>query len=136
MHRAEVGTVIPCHALDPYEVAGHGHCARYLALARDPSLDGIDYGRRATLDSGCVRPIVDQRIRYVRPLRSGQRVRVSAMLGHREDRLRIDYLIRDALSRQRLSKAQTTQLAADARTGQMRRESPAALATTLGLRHC
>ncbi len=105
-------------------------------LARDQSRDGIDCGRRATLDSGCVRPIVDQRIRYVRPLRSGQRVRVSATLGDREYRLRIDYLIRDALSRQRLSKAQTTQLAADARTGQMCRESPAALAATLGLRHC
>jgi acyl-CoA thioester hydrolase len=136
MHRTEVDIVIPCHDLDPYEVARHGHYAKYLEIARDPLPDGIDCGRQAMLDSGYVWPIVDLRIQHVRPLRYGQRVRVSATLGDWEYRLRINYLIRDALSLERLSKAYTTQVAVDASTGQMCRESPAVLADKLGLRHC
>lgn len=112
--------------LDPMQVVWHGNYARFLEQARCVLLDRIGYNYPEMGASGYVWPIVDMRIKYVRPIRFADEVVVSATLVEYENRLKIDYRIRDRQG-QVLTKAQTIQVAVRADTGEMLLESPAAL---------
>ena len=72
-------------------------------------------------------PIVDMRIKYVRPLRFAQEATVTATIVEYENRLKIDYLITDKATGEALTKATTTQVAVRITTGELCLESPAAL---------
>ena len=113
--------------LDPLQVVWHGNYVRYLEQARCALLDRIGFNYPEMSRSGYVWPIVDMRIKYVRPIRFGQEVVVAATLAEYENRLRIDYRIRDGASGEVLTKAHTIQVAVDAGTGELCLESPAAL---------
>jgi acyl-CoA thioester hydrolase len=78
-------------------------------------------------DSGYIWPIVDLRIKYVRPVRFGHDIAVSASIVEFENRLRIDYRIRDVATGEVLTKATTVQVAVVATTGELCLECPSAL---------
>ena len=113
--------------LDPMNIVWHGNYARFLEQARCDLLDliGFNYVQMAATDHAW--PIVDMRTKYVRPIRFGQRIKVTATLVEWENRLRIDYRIADAETGEVLTKAQTTQMAVHIRTGETAFESPAPL---------
>ncbi len=113
--------------LDPMNIVWHGNYARFLEQARCDLLDliGFNYVQMAATDHAW--PIVDMRTKYVRPIRFGQRIAVTATLVEWENRLRIDYRIADAETGEVLTKAQTTQMAVHIRTGETAFESPAPL---------
>ena len=113
--------------LDPMNIVWHGNYARFLEQARCELLDhiGFNYVQMAATDYAW--PIVDMRTKYVRPIRFGQRILVTATLVEWENRLRIDYRIADAATGAVLTKAQTTQMAVHAQTGETAFESPAPL---------
>ena len=67
------------------------------------------------------------RIKYIRPIRFNQQVRVVAQLVEFENRIRIDYRLHDAADGETLTKAQTTQVAVALDTQEMSFESPAIL---------
>ena len=113
--------------VDPMNVVWHGNYARYLEQARCALLDLLGYNYAEMANSGYMWPIVDMRIKYVRPARFGQDIRIRAELAEYENRLRIDYRVRDAASGETLTKARTIQVAVDARTQELCLESPAAL---------
>ncbi len=113
--------------LDPMQVVWHGNYVRFLEQARCALLDRIGFNYPEMGRSGFVWPIVDLRIKYVRPIRFGQEVMVSATLSEYENRLKIDYRIRDAGSGEVLTKAHTIQVAVNIASGEMCLESPAAL---------
>ena len=125
--QAEVVRRAQFHDLDPAGVVWHGNYCRFLEEARDALLELIRYNYEEMRDSGYFWPIVDMRIKYVRPIRFRQQIRVTASLIEFENRLRIDYRICDAASGDLLTKAQTTQLAVDMATDELQLESPAAL---------
>lgn len=125
--QAEVELAVPFHDVDMLGIAWHGHYCRYLEIARCAMLDKIGYGYEAMKASGYVWPIVDLQLRYVRPARFGQRIRVRAELAEYEYRLKIKYLVRDAESGTGLVKGHTVQVAVDAATGEMCYASPDAL---------
>lgn len=127
MISAETVTTAQFYDLDPMEVVWHGNYARFLEQARCALLDLIDYNYPQMRESGYAWPIVDMRIKYVRPVRFGQNIVVTATLAEFENRLKIDYRIRDCASGEVLTKAHTIQVAVLADTGEMQLESPPVL---------
>jgi acyl-CoA thioester hydrolase len=75
-------------------------------------------------DSGYFWPIVDCRLRYVAAARYGQRLAARAMLREWENRLRIDYLIRDAATGAKLTTGSTVQVAVEMASGELQFVSP------------
>lgn len=124
MIEAEIVVKANFYDLDPMEVVWHGNYARYLEDARCALLDHIGYNYSEMHDSGFSWPIVDMRIKYIRPIRFNQQVRVVAKLVEFENRIRIEYRIRDSSDGELLTKAQTTQVAVALDTQEMSFESP------------
>jgi acyl-CoA thioester hydrolase len=124
MISAEAIAKIQFYDVDAMQVVWHGNYARFLELARCALLEKIGYSYPEMARSGYFWPVVDMRIKYVRPVRMAQQIRLTATLLEYENRLRIDYRIVDAASGDLLSKAQTTQLAVAVGTGQLEFNSP------------
>ncbi|MGH8495505.1 MAG: acyl-CoA thioesterase [Gammaproteobacteria bacterium] len=125
--RASVSLKAPYQDADPAGVIWHGNYFRYLDAARCALLDLIDYGYRRMQECGHVWPIVDTRVRYLKPIRYDQVVTVEARLIEWEYRLKIGYRISDESGR-RLTEAWTVQVAVDAATGELCVGPPRALA--------
>ncbi|MCW5730371.1 MAG: acyl-CoA thioesterase [Alphaproteobacteria bacterium] len=116
---AEVIVKAEFYDLDPMQIVWHGNYTRFLEQARAALLDRIGYGYVAMAESGLGWPIVDLRIKYVKPLRLHQEVRVRATLLEWQGRLRMGYRISDCKTGEVLTKAETVQFAVDARTGEV-----------------
>lgn len=127
MIAAEISLTAQFYDLDPMQVVWHGNYPRYLEQARCALLDRIGYNYPEMEASGYLWPIVDMRVKYVRPIRFAQLIRISATLAEYENRLRIDYRITDDATGAVLTKATTTQLAVEAATLDLCLESPLAL---------
>ncbi|SEH49973.1 acyl-CoA thioesterase [Magnetospirillum fulvum] len=127
MIAAEITLTAQFYDLDPMQVVWHGNYPRYLEQARCALLDRIGYNYPEMEASGYLWPIVDMRLKYVRPVRFAQTIRVSATLAEYENRLRIEYRITDAATGEVLTKATTTQLAVETASQELCLESPSAL---------
>lgn len=127
MISAECEITAQFYDIDPMEVVWHGNYVRYFEQVRGLLLDMIDYNYPQMSQSGYVWPIVDMRVKYVRPVRYQQRIIVTATLVEYENRLKIDYRCRDAASGEVLTKAHTIQVAVNAKTNELNLESPAVL---------
>jgi acyl-CoA thioester hydrolase len=127
MITAHVELVAQYYDVDPMNIVWHGNYTRFLEQARAALLDRIGYGYAEMERSGFGWPIVDLRMRYLRPIRLGQRFRVEAELVEYENRIRIDYRCRDAASGETLNRAQTTQVAVSVATGEPQLVSPPVL---------
>src|SRR5690606_23690612 len=106
---------------------------RYLERARCALMERFDYDVLQMNASGFHWPIVELRQKFVAPIRYGQRVIVRAEITEWESRLRVEYLIRDAVSGQRLHRAHTTQVAVSIATGEMQFVCPDILWERLGV---
>ncbi len=125
MISAEVSIQAQFYDLDPMQVVWHGNYARFLEQARCALLDRIGYNYPEMAASGYVFPIVDLHVKYVRPIRFGQVITVTATLAEYENRIRIDYRIRDGKTGELLTKARTMQLAVKEEGGELCFECPA-----------
>ncbi len=121
------------HDCDPMQVVWHGNYFKYLEIARCALLQRHDYDYPQMEASGFLWPVVDARIKYIRPLRYGQRLRVHVELTEWENRLRFDYVIRDAATGQVLTRAHTLQVAVEAASGEMLYVCPPVLFEKLGV---
>ncbi len=83
--------------------------------------------------SGYLWPIVDMRIKYVRPARFNQRLLIRAEITEWENRLKIDYLITDALTGEKINQAHTIQVAVNKETQEMQYICPPVLRERLGV---
>lgn len=132
MHCTETEIIIPFHDVDSLQVVWHGHYAKYFEIARCQLLEIFDYSYEQMIGSGYAWPVVDMRIKYVKPLEFNQRVIVEAQLAEWEYRLKVKYLIRDAGRGVVLTRGYTIQVAVDLDTREMCLESPAVLKAKLG----
>lgn len=133
MIKAETIIDVPFHDVDVMRVAWHGHYVKYMEIARCNLLQKIDYNYFEMEASGYVWPVIDLRIRYAKPLRFQQQVRVIATLDEWENRLKVKYLFEDAETGERLTKGYTIQVAVDAVSGEMLYVSPDVLYQKLGI---
>ncbi len=129
---AEIEVEVQFSEVDVMQVVWHGHYLRYLEAARWALMNQIGYGLEAMCASGCAWPIVDVHMRHLLPARFGQRLRVRASLIEWADRLRLNYLITDAASSQRILRASTVQVAVDVVSGEMVYGTPPQLAARIG----
>ena len=132
LRSAEVEIEVPFHDVDMVGIVWHGHYAKYFELARCALLETFNYGYMQMMASGYGWPVIDLRFRYVKPAQFGQKIRVRATLLEWENRLRIEYLVSDAASGERLTKGETVQVAVHAATREMCLVSPDVLFERLG----
>ena len=130
---AEVEVQVQFYDLDPMEIVWHGNYVKYLEIARCALLDQIDYNYPQMKESGYMWPIIDMRLRYAAPAQFAQRLKIIASIVEWENRLCIDYLIADAQTGRRLTRARTAQVAVDIATREMCFVSPRVLFEKLGL---
>lgn len=122
------------HDLDPMDVVWHGNYVKYLEIARNALMARFDYDYPQMKESGYAWPIVDMRLKYVRSLVYGQKVRIRARIVEWENRLKIDYQVRCADSGEVLTKAHSIQVAVDIATREMCWVCPPVLLDKLGVR--
>ena len=124
MISADVCIKAQFYDLDPMQVVWHGNYPRFLEEARCALLDLIGYNYIEMERSGFAWPIVDMRLKYVRPVKFAQQVKVTATLLEYENRLRMAYRITDVDTGETLTKAETTQFPVSLSTGQVCLSSP------------
>jgi acyl-CoA thioester hydrolase len=129
----EIEIVPAFHDLDLMEIVWHGHYVKYLELARCALLSRFDYDYPQMRDSGYAWPIVDMRLKYVRPATFAQKLTVRAEIVEWENRLKIEYLIRDSATGEKLNQAYTIQVAVDMSSREMMYVCPAILWERLGV---
>lgn len=109
---------------DPMGVIYHGNYFRFFEEARRVMMEKIDFGYMEMSESGFLWPVIDAQVRYIQAIGFNCEIRVNAQLTEWENRLRVAYQIHDAQTGRRLSKGQTTQVAVDIETKEMRLVSP------------
>ena len=122
---AEVEIEVPFFDVDSMDVVWHGHYVKYFEVARCALLDRIGHNYRAMRDAGYAWPVIDLQVRYVRGAVFGQKIIVRADLIEWENRLLINYLIRDAQSGERMTRGSSTQVAVDVASREMQFNAPA-----------
>ncbi|WP_153447845.1 acyl-CoA thioesterase [Vibrio algicola] len=120
---------------DPMGVVYHGNYFRFFEEARRVMLDKIGYNYRAMEASGYMWPIIDVRVKYIKPIPFDLSVRVEAKLTEWENRLKVDYVIYNAESGVRLTKGYTMQVAVDMQSEEMCFASPKAFTDKLEIWH-
>lgn len=116
---------VPFFDIDSMDVVWHGHYVKYLEIARCALLDRIGHNYTQMKAAGYAWPVIDLQLRYARAARFGQRLVVRADLVEWQNRLKIHYLISDAASGERLTRASTVQVAVRLADGAMQLVSPA-----------
>ncbi|WP_109512085.1 acyl-CoA thioesterase [Pseudomonas ovata] len=116
--------VVPFFDVDMMNIVWHGHYVKYLEVARCALLDHIGHNYMQMLESGYGWPVIDLQLRYVRAAVFGQKLTVRASLVEWENRLKINYLISDAVTGERMTRASTVQVAVDVATREMQLASP------------
>ncbi|MBN5158931.1 MULTISPECIES: acyl-CoA thioesterase [unclassified Stenotrophomonas] len=129
----EIALTPAFHDCDPMNVVWHGNYFKYFEIARCALLGRYDYDYPQMLESGYLWPVVDARVKYVRPLLFNQALRVVARIVEWENRLKIEYEILDAESGQVLTRAMTIQVAVDAASKEKLYQCPPVLWERLGV---
>ncbi|MBC3874109.1 acyl-CoA thioesterase [Undibacterium flavidum] len=133
---AETELQVQFFDLDPMQIVWHGNYVKYLEIVRCALLDKINYNYEQMRASGYAWPVIDMQLRYVASASFGQKLKLRAEIVEWENRLVINYLISDASSGQRLTRASTTQVAVDIHKGEMCFVSPPILFEKLGISAC
>ena len=123
----EIEVTVPFFDVDSMNVVWHGHYVKYLEIARCALLDRVGHTYAQMQDSGYVWPVIDVQLRYVQAARFGQQLRVRADLVEWRNRLKIHYLISDARTGERMTRASTVQVAVSLADGTMQLVSPQAM---------
>jgi acyl-CoA thioester hydrolase len=129
----EIEVVPAFFDIDSMDIVWHGHYVKYLELARCALLDRFDYGYTRMRESGYGWPVIELRLKYVRAATFGQPLGVRARIVEWENRLKIDYVIRDARTGEKVNAATSIQVAVDLATREMQYVSPPVLRQRLGV---
>lgn len=121
------------HDCDAMHVVWHGNYFKYFEIARCALLARHGYDYPQMQESGYLWPVVDTRVKYIRPLLYAQPLKVAARISEYENRLRFEYEIRDAGTGQVLTRAHTIQVAVLAATGELQYVCPPILWERLGV---
>ena len=116
--------LVPFFDVDTLHVVWHGLYVKYLEVARCALLDKIGHNYNAMREAGYAWPVIDMQLRYVRGAVFGQTINVRASLVEWENRLKINYLITDLASGERMTRASTVQVAVEIASREMQLASP------------
>lgn len=122
--QAEILIKVPFYDVDQMRYVWHGNYIKYFERVRCELLEKINYDYSDMEKSGYMWPIIDMRLKYVKPALFNHTLRVCAELAEYENRLKIDYQIFDQDSGERLTKGYTMQVAVAISNGEMCYASP------------
>jgi acyl-CoA thioester hydrolase len=124
--KRSVETVVTAqfYDLDPMNIVWHGNYTRFLELGRCDFLERLGYNYTQMEESGFAFPVVHLQVKYVKPIRRSQEFIVTTTLLEHENRLKLDYVLRDRKTGEVLTRAQTIQVAVKADSGELCLESP------------
>lgn len=122
--QAEVEIQVPFFDVDSMDVVWHGHYIKYFEVARCALLDHIGHNYQQMRDAGYAWPVIDVQLRYMRGARFNQRIIVRADLIEWENRLKINYLINDAETGERMTRGTSVQVAVEIASREMQLASP------------
>ena len=122
--QAEVEILVPFFDVDSMDVVWHGHYIKYFEVARCALLDRIGHNYQQMRDAGYAWPVIDVQLRYMRGARFNQRIIVRADLIEWENRLKINYLINDAETGERMTRGTSVQVAVEIARREMQLASP------------
>ena len=125
---AEAETTVEFFHLDPMGVVWHGNYVDFFELGRRALLEQIGYCYEEMKDSGYAFPIIEISAKYVGSLKFRDRARIKAILLEYENRLKIQYEIRNAGTGVVTTKGVSTQMAIDLKMGESCFVCPRALA--------
>ena len=124
--QAEIELTVPFFDVDMMEVVWHGHYVKYFEQARCALLDKLGHNYIAMREAGYAWPVIDLQVRYMRGAQFGQRILVRADLIEWENRLKINYLILNANTGERMTRGSSVQVAVEISSREMQFVSPAA----------
>lgn len=122
--QAEVEILVPFFDVDMMNIVWHGHYVKYFEMARCALLDKLGHNYTQMREAGYAWPVIDLQLRYVRGATFGQRIIVRADLVEWENRLKINYLIRDAETGERMTRGSSVQVAVEIASREMLFASP------------
>jgi len=99
------------HDIDPMNIVWHGNYPRFFELGRVALLDKIAYGYDEMVASGYGWPVTEMTIRYANPIVLRQQVLIKAGITEWENRMKIDFEIRDKATNKRLCRAHSVHVA-------------------------
>lgn len=129
-----VDIFVPFHDCDPMGIVWHGNYLRYFEVAREKLLNQIGYGYRDMLASGYSWPVVDVKLKYRRSVSFEQGIMVKAQIVECENRLKINYVILDSLTGNKLTTGYSIQVAVDQKTQELQFVCPDILFTKMGIK--
>lgn len=115
---------VPFFDVDPMRIVWHGNYVKYLEVARCAFLDSIGYSYDEMGRRGFSWPIVKMDLKYIRPARFGQTIRIDMAISEIDSCLRIDYTLSDEQTGEKLTRASTTQAAVSLETGEIQFQTP------------
>ena len=118
---------IPFYDVDSMDITWHGNYLKYFEMARCALLDKINFGYLEMKASGYAWPVVDIRVKYIKPTKFKQKIIVEAFLVEYENRLKINYLIKDKQTQEKLTTGYSIQVAVVPETEEMCFVSPEVL---------
>ncbi len=113
---ASVVVKIPFFDVDSMGIAWHGHYAKYLEIARCALMNKIGYNYNQMHASGYAWPIVSMKIKYIKSSFFEQEVKIDAKLIEYENCIKIKYLITDKKTGEKITDAETMQIAINMQT--------------------
>ena len=120
----EIELQVPFFDVDSMEIVWHGHYVKYFEVARCALLDRLGHNYVQMREAGSGWPVIDLQLRYIRGAQFGQRIRVRADLVEWENRLKINYLITDVATGERMTRGSSVQVAVEIATREMLLASP------------
>jgi len=97
--------------VDSYRIVWHGNYPKYFEIARCKLLEHIDFTYEDMETAGYFFPIIDMKAKYIKPLQFKQQFTITATLIEWENKLTIRYLIQDRETGEKITKAETSQVA-------------------------
>lgn len=98
--------------LDPMNIVWHGNYVKYMEIGRCALLEKIGYTYSEMSENGYAFPVTDIKLRFVRPLTSGENAKIVSSLTEYENCLKIKYRIFNEKG-ELTTKAESTQMAFD-----------------------
>jgi len=115
---AEAEFTVEFFHLDPMQVVWHGNYINYFEIGRRVLLGKIGYDYTDMKESGYSFPIIEVSAKYIGSLRFLDRAKIKAILLEYENRLKIQFEIRNVKTGAVVTKGYSTQMAFDVKAGE------------------
>jgi acyl-CoA thioester hydrolase len=115
---AETEFTVEFFHLDPMQVVWHGNYINYFEIGRRILLAKIGYSYNDMIESGYSFPVIEVSAKYTGSLRFGDCAKIKAILLEYENRLKMQYEIRNVKTGTVVTKGFSTQMAFDIKAGE------------------